>query len=80
MDRKCIADYKIPQTDITIEKDTAVYIPVLGLHNDAKYFPQPEKFMPERFQETTFKNQFVFLPFGQGPRRCIGKHSLLKRY
>lgn len=55
-----------------LEKGTQVNIPVLGLHHDEKYYPEPEKFMPERFNEdTNFVNR-PFLGFGEGPRNCIG--------
>jgi hypothetical protein len=52
-----------------------VVVPVIGLHKDQKYYPNPEKFDPNRFSEDV-KNQrphFTYLPFGEGPRVCIGK-------
>jgi cytochrome P450 family 6 len=73
--RECTNKYTIPGTDVTIEKGTFVVIPVIGLHMDQKYYPNPEKFDPDRFSEET-KNkrpQFTYLPFGEGPRICIGK-------
>lgn len=72
LDRKCLEDYKIPGTDIIIEKDTPVYIPLLGLQNDEKYFPEPEKFIPERHQENPNGPGLLHIPFGSGPRACIG--------
>ncbi|KAF2902944.1 hypothetical protein ILUMI_03244 [Ignelater luminosus] len=74
LNRVCKADYKIPDTDITIEKGTLVLIPVLGLQRDEDYFPDPERFDPERFSEENKRNisQFSYLPFGEGPRICIG--------
>lgn len=50
-------------------------VPVLGLHKDPEYFPDPEKFDPERFNEETKSRRpnYVYLPFGDGPRVCIGK-------
>ncbi|XP_066599290.1 uncharacterized protein [Prorops nasuta] len=74
LDRVANEDYKIPGTDLTIEKGTAVLIPMLGLHYDPDYFPQPEKFDPERFSEGNLKTRpsTVYLPFGAGPRICIG--------
>ena len=41
-----------------------------------EYFPtEPDKFIPDRWNcEGEYpKNQFVYLPFGFGPRMCIGK-------
>lgn len=50
-------------------------IPIYGLHHDPEYYPEPEKFDPERFSpENKGKiNQYVYLPFGAGPRNCIGE-------
>lgn len=77
LNRQCTKDYHIPDTDITIEKDTKVLISILGLHHDPEYFPDPEKFDPERFNDTNKHNirPFTYLPFGDGPRNCIGKEN-----
>jgi cytochrome P450 family 6 len=73
--RECTKNYTLPGTDITIEKGTLIIIPVMGLHRDQKYYPDPEKFDPDRFSEEMKNNkpQFAYLPFGEGPRVCIGK-------
>ncbi|KAF2891891.1 hypothetical protein ILUMI_14282, partial [Ignelater luminosus] len=74
IDRICIEDYKLPNSNFMIEKDTLVYIPVFGLHYDSKYFPNPKKFDSKRFSDEN-KNRFheyAFIPFGKGPRSCIG--------
>jgi cytochrome P450 len=45
------------------------------MHRDARFFPEPERFNPERwtpeFKATLPK--FAYLPFGGGPRQCIGE-------
>ncbi|GAB1859329.1 Cytochrome P450 6k1 [Camponotus japonicus] len=66
--------YKVPNSELVIEKDTAVYIPMLGLHYDPEYFPNPDKFDPERFNEENKRNRpaCVYFPFGEGPHNCIG--------
>lgn len=74
--RQCTKDYIIPGTSLTLEKGAGVFIPVYALHHDEKYFPEPEKYKPERFNEVnlhgkTFVNR-PYLPFGDGPRNCIG--------
>jgi len=68
--------YKDPNSDLVLEKGTPIYISMLGLHYDPEYFPDPEKFDPERFTEENKRNRpsCIYLPFGDGPRTCIGKN------
>lgn len=47
-------------------------IPVYQIHHDEEYYPNPEEFNPDRFNEENKPNQYAFLPFGEGPRMCIG--------
>ena len=70
--RMCVKPYKVPSTDVVIEKGTPVLIPVLGLQRDPEYFPDPMRFDPERFREGQLHVPCTFLPFGEGPRFCIG--------
>lgn len=62
-----------------IKKGTAVIVSLLGLSRDPVNFPDPETFRPERFSnEVPTYNTEAYIPFGDGPRACIGK--LLERY
>lgn len=75
--RNCVCDYTIPEIDLTIGKDVRIFIPLQALQNDPKYFEDPEEFRPERFDPEVFdsaKLKHIYLPFGEGPRACIGKH------
>ena len=72
LNRICVKPYKVPGTDVTIEKGTPVLISTLGLQRDPDYYPDPLKFDPERFDESGSTVPFSFLPFGEGPRICIG--------
>lgn len=66
--------YKLPHTDQVLEKGTPIYISMEGMHYDPEYFPNPEKFDPERFNEENKRNipSCVYFPFGEGPHSCIG--------
>jgi cytochrome P450 len=64
-----LGGYRIP-------RGTWVFISPYATHHDPRYFPDPERFDPERFspecqQETP---PFAYIPFGGGPRMCIGNH------
>ncbi|KAJ3654759.1 hypothetical protein Zmor_013927 [Zophobas morio] len=74
LERKSNSRYTIPETGTVIEKDTPVFISVMGLQNDPKYFPNPEVFDPERFSSNNkhLVENCSYLPFGEGPRNCIG--------
>ncbi|XP_049871427.1 cytochrome P450 6B5-like [Pectinophora gossypiella] len=67
-------DYKIPGTDITVKKGQIVLFPVLGIHHDEKYYPNPEVFDPDRFtpENSRDRHPCAYQPFGVGPRNCIG--------
>jgi cytochrome P450 family 6 len=79
MNRKCTRDYTIPGTNLTIKKGQEVEVPVMGIHMDARYYPDPEKFDPERFSKEAkaARHPMAFLSFGQGPRMCIGSRFAL---
>lgn len=79
-------DYDIPNTEISLKKGTIVMISNYGIHHDPEIYPEPEKFNPDRFSKQAIENRhsFAFVPFGEGPRVCIGirlvflrKHSLV---
>ncbi|XP_055680723.1 probable cytochrome P450 6d5 [Lutzomyia longipalpis] len=76
LNRECAKDYKIPGSDIIIEKGTRIFIPAQAIQMDPKYYPEPEEFRPERFSSDNSNggNQkgVTYMPFGDGPRACIG--------
>ncbi|XP_017125415.1 probable cytochrome P450 6a20 [Drosophila elegans] len=57
-----------------IEEGTGVLVPTLAIHHDPEFYPEPEKFIPERFdvEQVQQRPACTFLPFGEGPRNCIG--------
>jgi len=79
LDRISCCDYELPARNgngtITLPAGTGVYIPVFALHHDPTYFPEPEKFDPDRFTEENKHSRpnYTYMPFGEGPRMCLGK-------
>lgn len=78
LDRLTKENYKLPNSDLVIEKGTPVFISMTGLHYDPEYFPDPDKYDPERFSEANKKSrkQSVYIPFGDGPHICIGNYYI----
>ncbi|GBP66256.1 Cytochrome P450 9e2 [Eumeta japonica] len=64
----------LPVGKIHVEKGTFIHIPIYALHRDPKYYPEPEKFVPERFSDEEKRNivNYTYMPFGEGHRMCLG--------
>ncbi|XP_053619568.1 cytochrome P450 6B6-like [Plodia interpunctella] len=73
--RQCVRPYTFPELSLSIDADVGILIPLQALHNDPLYFEDPKVFRPERFNPEclTRQQKDVFLPFGAGPRACIGE-------
>lgn len=58
----------------TIEPGATVYVPVYAVHRHEAFWDRPDVFDPDRFAREAVKlrNRYVYLPFGAGPRICIG--------
>lgn len=72
IDRQCVQDVEIH--GVLIPKGLIVLIPVYAIHNDPDLWEDPDKFDPERFNQENKESRhpFAYLPFGQGPRNCVG--------
>ncbi|KAL1140946.1 hypothetical protein AAG570_000874 [Ranatra chinensis] len=76
--RKGRKPFRIPGTDTVIEMGTPVFVPVHAIHHDPRYYPDPERFDPDRFtaEEVAKRPPEAYLPFGIGPRMCLGECSI----
>lgn len=74
VERVSKADYDTGDPRYLIERNTHIIILTYGIHHDPEYYPDPEKFDPERFTEEEIRKRpsCAWLPFGDGPRNCIG--------
>lgn len=54
-----------------IKPGQALVVSIVGIHHNPDLYPEPDKFIPERFIEREY-DAFEFLPFGGGHRRCLG--------
>ncbi|KAH8267548.1 hypothetical protein KR026_000671 [Drosophila bipectinata] len=77
--KTCTRDYELlgshKAESVKLRPGDNVMIPVYGLHHDPDFYPEPGEFRPERFLDgglKRFKQQGVFLGFGNGPRQCVG--------
>ena len=57
----------------TLDAGTDVYLSPYLMQRDAKRWPDPERFDPDRFADTDLATA-AFFPFSLGPRRCLGEH------
>ncbi len=64
---------------VAIEKGAVIYISAWALQRDARFFPEPLAFKPGRWLDGLEKRlpRFAYMPFGGGPRICIGERFAL---
>lgn len=83
LSRVCTKEYTLPsqienKPDVLVEVGTPIVLPIYAIHKDPKYYPDPEKFDPDRFlsENRQSRPSCTFLGFGEGPRTCIGMYTL----
>jgi len=72
--RRALAPFRLGEYDIPA--NTNMLISQLIMHRDPRYFPEPERFDPDRWRAGDPRSvslpRFAYFPFGGGPRVCIG--------
>lgn len=92
----CTTEYQLGRADldrkdgrddtnlIRLPEETLVVIPIIAFHNDERYFPDPDKFIVERFspENRNKLEPYSFIPFGYGPqnRTYITNSNKTKHY
>ena len=77
--REVMDDYVLP-TGLKLDVGVRIHLPVYYMHHNPDYFPEPEKYKPERFlpENKDDIEPYTFFGFGTGPRTCIGKSDFLQ--
>jgi len=71
VDRQTMRDVQLGK--VHLPKGTGVFVPPIVIHNNPKFWDEPEMCKPERFEnKTNFHNTLI--PFSMGGRNCIGQH------
>ncbi|XP_075548970.1 cytochrome P450 3A8-like isoform X1 [Dermacentor variabilis] len=80
LERSAHEDYVLGDTGIRVPKGCVIGVPVYSMHHDSEFFPSPETFDPDRFSEENVGSirPYSYLPFGAGPRNCIGMRFALQ--
>lgn len=73
LNREVMHDFTLP-TGLAMKRGDRIHIPVYHIQRNPEHFPEPDEFRPERFFGEEKKNikPFTYLPFGEGPRTCMG--------
>lgn len=74
LQRECKHDTTIMDGEICIPKGSTIVVPIFVIHRNKQYYEEPDKFDPERFDICIRQQRdpLTFMPFGYGPRQCIG--------
>ncbi|CAG9860809.1 unnamed protein product [Phyllotreta striolata] len=84
-DRVCTIPYTIEpvradEKPITVKEGDTLWLPIFGIHRDPEIYPDPDRFDPERFNDENKAkiDPYLYMPFGFGPRSCIGNRFALQ--
>ncbi|KAF5296439.1 hypothetical protein FQR65_LT01426 [Abscondita terminalis] len=82
LERRCVKPYTISpvkkgEVAIHLKEDDQIWIPLYALQRDAQIYKNPDVFNPERFNKDDEIDSYMYMPFGIGPRHCIGNRYAL---
>ncbi|CAL1679337.1 unnamed protein product [Lasius platythorax] len=82
LQKQCTEEFELRGSDglvCRVKPGTEILIPIKSLQEDPRYWENPEVFDPERFSPGRKNSieRFAFLPFGEGPRICVGMRMAL---
>jgi cytochrome P450 family 3 subfamily A len=77
--REAMEDIDLENSNVKIPKGVMVEIPVYAIHHDPEFYENPFIFNPDRFMPENRSKiiPYTYLPFGAGPRNCIGMRFAL---
>lgn len=71
--RIALEDHQI--NDLSIRKGDLINLDIFTIHYNPEHFPDSMSFLPERWlSKDASRDPYVFIPFGAGPRNCLGQH------
>lgn len=70
--RTALQDFRLGEHDIPA--GTVFYVPIYAVHRHTTLWEEPDRFDPSRFEPEKVKarHRYAYMPFGAGPRVCIG--------
>jgi cytochrome P450 len=73
--RRALAPYAVPGTPYVIPAGATIFVSQHVLHRDPRFWPDPERFDPDRWRPEVQADRpkFAYFPFGAGTRICIGE-------
>lgn len=75
MGRVALAKTVYLGTTVVLQRGAGILIPIWSIHRDEKFYPEPERFDPERFstEAKAQRQPGTYFSFGEGGHTCIGK-------
>jgi cytochrome P450 len=67
IDQDVLGEYVVPAR-------TEIFISPYVIQRRDDLWPEPDQFIPERFDPAMVRHPMAFIPFSAGPRNCIGEH------